>query len=150
MVERDHRVSLPAAEVRLQVDDRYARATGDPLRRLRQQLPKAHGQVGAPEELDGLRVLSEALAKVHLMEVGRELGEGELALCDVVVGLDDVPPRPKPRRGLREERIGLRSGLLRLGFEPLAHQFALCGPDLGCAPERRSRVRSRSIVSRAR
>ena len=56
VIERQHRVGLAAAEIRLQLHDRVAALAGQATHGPRQQLPEALGQIGAAEELGRLAV----------------------------------------------------------------------------------------------
>ena len=122
----------PAIQVRLEIDNRHATAMGDALSSLSQQLAQTDSQIRPSEELNRLCIFGKPPAKVHLMKVRGKLGKGKLALRDVVVGLNHLAPRTKPCRGFRKERIWLRRHLLRLDFEPLAHEFALGCTGFGC------------------
>ena len=105
---------------------------GDALRGLSQQLAQTDGQIRPSEELNRLCIFGKPPAKVHLMKVRRKLRKGKLSLSYVFVRLDHVAPRQKARGRFCEQRIWLRSYLLRLGFEPLTHQVVLGCTDLGC------------------
>ena len=104
--QREHRVRLAAAKVRLQVDDRrgvlVARQT--PHGTL-DQIAQALGQVGAREELDRLGVvLAGVLGGGDLVEVGGELGRLEVASGDIIMGGKDLAPRAQPGRLRRHGR----------------------------------------------
>ena len=91
--QREHRVGLAAAEVGLQLHDRVAAPAGEPLHRADEHLREALGQIGAPEELDGVAVLIGPLAEVHLPEVGGELGLLVATAGHVLVRCDHLAPR---------------------------------------------------------
>ena len=104
--QREHRVRLAAAEVRLQVDDRRGvlvarQAPHRPIDEVAQTL----GEVGAREELDRLGVvLAGVLGRGDLVEVGGELSGLEVAGRDVIVGRKDLAPRAQPRGFGRDSR----------------------------------------------
>src|SRR5690606_39187134 len=68
VVEGEHRVRLPAAEVGLELDDRVAARPRQSPDRADEELPKTLGQEGATVELRRVTVLRRALAQVHLPE----------------------------------------------------------------------------------
>ena len=117
VIQREYRVRLTAAEVRLEGDDRVALLVDQPLDRVGEQVAQAFGQVGPAEELDGVAILRCRDALPDLVEVRGELGLLVVAGRDVVVGFHDFPPGRQARRrltlgGLPGSLPGVRAGLL--------------------------------------
>ena len=133
-------MGLAATEVRLQVDHRRGvLVAGQPPHRAVDQVAQALGQVGAREELDRLGVvLARVVGRRDLVEVGGELGGLEVAGRDVVVGREDLAPRPQPR-GLGRDGRGLQD----LPIVLVGGQTAQAEADrldlVGRRPARRSR-----------
>ena len=92
MVERQHRVRLAAAEVRLKTDDRLAALTREARDRGDQHAPKALRRIGDPEERRRVRVLFRAFSFVDQCQIRCELGVGEPRLEHVRMGLTDLSP----------------------------------------------------------
>jgi hypothetical protein len=93
-------VSLAAAEVGLELDDRVAAGAGQAGEGADEELAEALGEEGAAEELGGVAVLVGALVLVDLPQVGGELGLLVAAGGDVGVGRDDLAPGGRPPWGL--------------------------------------------------
>jgi hypothetical protein len=93
VVEREHRVRLPAAEVRLELNDRVAALARDPQDGAREEALQAVREVSTPEELDGIAVLVRPLAEVNLPQVGGKLGLLVPSARDVLVRRHDLAPR---------------------------------------------------------
>ena len=66
MVERQHRVRLAAAEIRLELHHRVAAFAGEALHATHEEALQALGEIRAAEELGGLPILVRAFAEVHL------------------------------------------------------------------------------------
>ena len=97
VVQREHRVRLAAAEVRLQVPHRRGvPVAADPPRRRREKFPKAFGQVRPAEELHRVHVLPRPLALGHPVQVGGELRAAHLPVPHVLMRRDHLPPRLEP------------------------------------------------------
>src|SRR5712692_4423594 len=84
---------LAATKVRLELDDRIAACTRQPLDGADEQTLEALGQVRAAEELRGLLVFVAAFAKMNLPEVRCELRLLIPSTRDVLVRRHDFPPR---------------------------------------------------------
>ena len=93
VVERDQRVGLAAAEVRLHLDDRIAAFAAQAADGIQQQVPHAFGDERSAEELGRVVVLGHRFVAPDLMEVGGELRLLVAAGGDVRVRSYDVPPR---------------------------------------------------------
>ena len=104
VVEREHRVRLAAAEVRLQLDHRVAAGSREPPHRAFQQPLQPLGQEGPPEELHRIAVFRTGGAGVDRREVGGELRLLEVAGGHILVGLDHLPPGAEPGLRLRLRR----------------------------------------------
>jgi hypothetical protein len=74
MIKRQHRMRLAAAEIGLQLHNRVATGTGQPLHRINQQAAQAVGQVGPAEEFNRVSVFVGALAEMNLPQISGELG----------------------------------------------------------------------------
>jgi len=116
VVQRQHRVGLATAEVRLELYDRIAVLVGKPPHRIREQPLEALGQIRATNELDGLFVLIGALAYMHLPKVRGELGLLVSTAGDVLMRVHDFSPRLQVAR--------------RLALDGRARALALLGTQL--------------------
>ena len=96
MVQRQHRVSLAAAEVGLQLHHRVASASGETLHGADQHLPQAGGQIGAAKELRRVAILVRSLAEEHLPQIGGELRLLIASAGHVLVRGHYVAPRLQP------------------------------------------------------
>jgi hypothetical protein len=137
MPQCQHRVRFSAAEAGLQVDHRGGvLITRDPGHRAGDQILQAAGQEGAAEKLDRVGVLRVPFTTCDHRQVGGELRRPEVALGDVVMGTQHLPPRQQPRQA----HLGGPSGLddppvLLLGGDPPqidARPFDLIG-GVSCA-----------------
>ena len=93
VVEGDEGMGLAAAVGELQLPHRLVALSREPRRDVLHELPQRKGRKGEREEL--LRVLvhrAAALRECHLVEVGRELREGEFAGAEFVFQADDMVP----------------------------------------------------------
>ncbi|MXZ30354.1 MAG: hypothetical protein F4Z22_05830 [Acidimicrobiia bacterium] len=124
MVQGDEGVRLATAEVGLQLHDGVAAAAGETLNCAGDQLAEPLGYEGAPVELGRVAVLGRGRAAPHLVKVGGVLRHLETPGGDVVVRLDDLPPRRQPGRhpGLGALRPGAPSAAALL-LELQAQQF---------------------------
>ena len=134
MVEGQHRVGLAAAEVGLELDDRLSAEAAEAFHPVCEEALEAVGRVGAAEELGRVAVFGDALAEVHLPEVGGELGLLVVAAGDVGVGAGDLAPGGQAAGGggafggCGRRAPSLRAGLL-LEADPQQLQLQLF--DLG-------------------
>ena len=127
VIEGQHRVSLAAAEIGLQLNDRIAALTGKAAHRPDQHSFQAFGQVGAAKELDRIPVFIRPFAQMHLPEVGRELGLLVSAARHVLVGCHDLAPRLQARgRRALDRQAGLSAAFAsRLFVEAHPQQLHL-------------------------
>ena len=86
VIEREHGVSLAAAEDGLEMDDRVPALSSEPADRAGEQRDHTLGEVGASEELAGVPVLRIGIAVQDLGEICRELGLLVATLPDVRCG----------------------------------------------------------------
>ena len=137
MVEGEQRVSLPAAEVGLELHHRIPTGTGQALHGMDEKLAQPFRDVGAAEELYGVAVFAGTFAPVYLGQVGRELCQLVAAGAYIGVRVDDLPPgfQPGGRRAQSQLLLGLLGAatvvlvaeplhllLLALGFDGLLGQ----------------------------
>ena len=101
VMERQHRVGLAAAEVRLQLHHRIAAPAGQPPHGAPQQLPQPLGQVGAAEEVRRVAVFGTGRPGVHLGEIGGELRLLQVPRAHILVGDHHLPPGAEPEPRLR-------------------------------------------------
>ena len=90
--ERQHRVGLATAEVGLELHDRVAARSRQPLHGAGQQPPQAVGEEGAAEELHRVAVLVRSFIQVDLPQIGGEFRLLILAAGDVLVWSHHLPP----------------------------------------------------------
>ena len=118
VVKGEHRVSLAATEIGLQVDRRRrVEITRDSAQRLAQQVLQPHREIGALEELHRVGVLRSALALSDLGEVRGELRGVEIAAGHVRVRDEHLPPRLQPLSGHTGRRRDVTCGSARLGLD---------------------------------
>jgi hypothetical protein len=72
MEQREHRMRLSAAEIRLKLDDRITARAGEAFDRTGQQLLQAMGDEGPLEKIARVFVFVRTLATIDLSEVGGE------------------------------------------------------------------------------
>jgi hypothetical protein len=132
MIERQHRVRLAAAEVRLELHDRVAALAGQTPNRSGEHGLQALRQVGAAEELDRILVFRGALAEMHLPEIGRKLGLLIETAGDIPVRRHDLAPglQQAGRRALDRDAGRLALLTAHLLVEAQAQQFHLDSLDL--------------------
>ena len=104
MIERQHGVGLAAAEVGLELHDRITTAAGKAPHGADEQRLQALGEIGAPEELDGVPVLVGPFSEMDLPEVGGELGLLVPPAGDVLVRGHHLSPRLQVARGRALDR----------------------------------------------
>ena len=137
VVQRQHRVSLATAEVRLQLHHRVASASGKPLHGADQHLPQAGGQIGAAKELRRVAILVGSLAEEHLPQIGGELRLLIAPAGHVLMRGHDVAPRLQPghRPGGRHGPAGPPPLTAHLLLKAHPQQLLLVRidlPHLGC------------------
>ena len=114
MVEREHRMGLAAAEIRLEVHHGAGVPIAvQPAQRPGQEVVQALGEVGAAEELHRVPVFrAHGLPGVDEVQVGGELRGGEFAARHIVMGPDHVPPGFQARTRVEGHPFGLPAVLL--------------------------------------
>ena len=138
--EGEQRVGLATTEVGLQVDDRArVQVPADPADRPVQQLPQSLGEERAAEELHRVRVLLAALALSDHVQVGGELGGGEVAGRDVLVRSQHLAPRLEPLPGDGDPGLLLLDDAAGLGLEHRALVVGAQPPHLLCLAGRAGR-----------
>ena len=94
VVERDQGVSLPAAVGQLELAHRLVARSRQPVRHVPDQPAQRVGGEGQREELRRILVhRARTGGERHLVEIGGELGQGQLAALQLVAQPDDLPPR---------------------------------------------------------
>ena len=94
VVERDEGVGLAAAVGQLQLPYRLGAPAGESFRHVLHKLAQGVGGIREREESRGVFIDRPcAPTEGDLVEVGRELGEGELAASQLVLEADDAVPR---------------------------------------------------------
>ena len=136
VIEREHRVRLAAAEVRLELHDRVAALAGEAPDTADEQALQALGEERAAEELLRFPVLVRALAEVHLPQIGRELRLLVAAARHVGVRRHHLAPGLERARGRRLDQraagLALLAAHLLVEDEPAQLETAgNCGPCLG-------------------
>ncbi len=92
MVHRQHAVRLAAAERSLELYDRVAALTRQPLDACDKQRQQALGQVRAAEELNRVLILGGGCARHDLRQVSGELRLNVVPAGNVRMRGDDIPP----------------------------------------------------------
>jgi len=102
--QRDERVGLAAAEVRLQRDDRIPALGAQATDRVDREAAQSLGEVRPAKELPRVSVLVGGVPAPDLMQIGGELGLLVAPRSDVAVRRDDLTPRSQA--GLRRALDG--------------------------------------------
>ncbi len=100
MIEGNHGVGFPPAEIGLQFDHRFAAVSREPLQGQREKVGESFREISPAEELLWVLVLVLGFTGDHLGQVGGELCLLVPAAGHVGVGSGHLPPRLQSRKCL--------------------------------------------------